>query len=83
MPRSKNRHTRRAQKRRRKERRMGYERRLELSEERAGDTGIRMCGRKHKYASERAAVSAGLMKYGKVMRAYACPLCHGWHITSR
>lgn len=62
---------------------MGDERRRAHSEERAGEAGIRMCGRKQRYSTELAATTAGLRKYGKVMRAYRCPICHGWHMTSQ
>lgn len=83
MPRSKNRHTRRKQKRRQRERRMSPARRLEHSSKVSGEMGIRMCGRKRRYQSEMAAIRGGMHKYGIVMRAYLCPICHGWHVTSK
>lgn len=58
-------------------------RRREFSKESRGDAGVAMCGRKVRCRSEQSAVAYGLRRYGTVMRAYRCPVCHGWHVTSR
>lgn len=38
-----------------------------------------MCGRKKKFKSNEASYYA--QKYGQ--RKYECPICHGWHLTTK
>lgn len=53
------------------------------------DQRKRMCGDKNHYDDKKAAVSAknkALRNRGRhgrpdSLRAYPCPLCHGWHLT--
>lgn len=48
-----------------------------------------MCARKHVYMSEMSALTAAqkhevsLRKQGKKLRAYRCPNCKFWHLTSK
>jgi len=54
--------------------------------ERYGEKGHRMCGRKARYVSETMArsMAARWMALGAPkLRAYECPLCGGWHLTSK
>lgn len=83
MPRSKNKHTRRAQKRRKKLRQQmrNDETRKIIAEKKHGYAGWRMCGRKTRYPNEMLALTGGLSKYGIIPNVYRCPVCHGWHIT--
>jgi hypothetical protein len=42
------------------------------------------CRRKTRYATEREAEDAAYrarMEKGVELRTYACPWCHGWHLT--
>lgn len=50
-----------------------------------GDAGHRQCGKKARYITEYDAVrkAALYVAHGAPpLRAYECPLCGGWHLTS-
>ena len=45
---------------------------------------MRMCGRKVRYRTKEDAVSAAArvsLRKKVALRAYRCPICHGWHLT--
>lgn len=44
----------------------------------------KMCAQKRRFANQPQAVdfAASLLSRGVGMRAYACPHCNGWHLTS-
>ena len=46
-----------------------------------------MCGRKMRYVSESEALRVALISLRKndatMLRAYRCPYCNGWHLTSK
>ena len=73
----------------RKKREREHEQRLRDAEmtSKYGEKAHNMCGRKLKYNSESEALSMALCllhKHGAAhLRAYHCPYCHGWHLTSQ
>lgn len=85
MPRSKNNSTRRAQKKRLKERKKmaDPQTRATIVEKAYGYQGTRMCGRKHRYMTELSAMRGGLNTYGYILNTYRCPICGGWHLTRK
>ena len=45
----------------------------------------RMCARKRCYVTREQAESMAMrrLSYGVELRVYKCPICHGWHLTSK
>lgn len=64
-------------------RRLKKEQRLRASAMTDSDS-MKMCGRKFRYVSKAdamAAASEALRRKAVALRAYKCPICHGWHLT--
>lgn len=54
--------------------------------ERYGESGHRQCGRKERYPTEEKALGQATLYQlfgAPALRAYRCPFCGGWHLTSR
>lgn len=84
------RHTRRAMARflryvNKEERRARDKRDAEVTSE-YGERAHRMCGRKRSYATMRHAEEMAAkytVMYNVAHRAYRCPICGAWHLTTR
>ena len=50
-----------------------------------GEKGMRMCGRKLAYRTRSEALVAASRnaRYTVALRAYYCPICGMWHLTSK